>query len=116
MFIQMPGCIFVKHEISFLQGVFRFNFILRSCLGVNIAVTKHYDQKQLREGLSHLHFQVTVHHREKSGKELRQSRNPEAGADSRAMVLLMGWLLKVCLACFLIALHPRPQVQGFQHL
>jgi hypothetical protein len=44
-------------------------------------------KKQVREeGASFsLHFHVTVHHQRKSGQELTQDRNLEAGADAEAM-------------------------------
>jgi hypothetical protein len=35
--------------------------------------------------LSDLHFHIAVHHQRKSGLELKQGRNLEAGADAEAM-------------------------------
>jgi hypothetical protein len=37
------------------------------------------------KGLFILHFHIAVHHKRKSGLELTQSRNLEAGADAQAM-------------------------------
>lgn len=44
------------------------------------------DQKQLREKRVYfiLYFQVTVHHWGKSGQELKQDRNLEAGTEAEA--------------------------------
>ena len=54
-----------------------------SHLGFLLAVMKHHNQKANwgEEGLVH----ITVHHQRKSGQELMQSRNLEAGADAEAM-------------------------------
>jgi hypothetical protein len=47
---------------------------------------KHHNQSNLdRNGVSGLHFHIIVHHRRKSGQELKQGRNLEAGADAEAM-------------------------------
>jgi hypothetical protein len=53
---------------------------------------KHHDQVG-EESLFGLHFHITVHHWRKSGQELKQGRNLEAGADTEAMdgVLLTGF-------------------------
>jgi hypothetical protein len=37
------------------------------------------------KGLFDLHFCISVHHKRKSGQELKQDRNLEAGADAEAM-------------------------------
>ena len=37
------------------------------------------------EGLFGFHFHITVHRQRKSGQELKQGRNLEAGADAEAM-------------------------------
>jgi len=54
---------------------------------VTMAVMKHHDQRANWEGkgLLGLHFQIVVHHRRKSGQELTQDRNLEAGADAEAV-------------------------------
>ena len=41
--------------------------------------TKHHDQE------ASLHFHIAVLHQRKSGQELTQGRNLEAGADAEAM-------------------------------
>ena len=48
---------------------------------VTIVVMKHLQ----RRGLFGLHFHITVHHQRKSGQELKQGRNLEAGADVETM-------------------------------
>ena len=49
-----------------------------------------------------LHFHITVRLQRKSGQELKQDRNLEAGADAEATEgLLTGILLMACSACFL---------------
>ena len=58
------------------------------CVLVRITVTKHCDQKQLREGRGYLSYTSTswgVHHHRKLGQELKQGRELEAGADAEAM-------------------------------
>jgi hypothetical protein len=58
--------------------------------------TKHHYREASwgGKGLLSLHFYIAVHHQRKSGQELTQGRNLEAGADSKA---LEGYCL---LACF----------------
>jgi hypothetical protein len=51
-----------------------------------------------------LYFQIIIHHKRKSGEELTQGRNLEAGADAEAME---GCCL---LACFLT--EPGYQLRG----
>ena len=53
---------------------------------VMIAATKHVTKETWGENdLFGSHFHVTVHHQRKSGRELKQSRNLESGADAEAM-------------------------------
>lgn len=54
---------------------------------VSIAARKQNDQKASWEekGLFVLHFQVIIHHWRKSGQELNQGWNLEAGADIESM-------------------------------
>ena len=54
-----------------------------------------------------LYFCTIVHHCRKSGQELKQGRNLEAGADPEAME---GCCLLACSACFLI--EPRTTRPG----
>jgi hypothetical protein len=56
-------------------------------LRVFTAVMKHHDQKVswTERGFFSLHFQNTVHTWRKSGFELKQDRNLEAGADAETM-------------------------------
>jgi hypothetical protein len=54
------------------------------------------------KGLFSSHFHITVHHQRKSGQELKQDRNLEAGADAEA---LERCCLLACSGCFLI--EPR---------
>jgi hypothetical protein len=50
----------------------------------SIAVIKYHDQKESwGERLSGFH--ITVHHQRKTGQELKQGRNLEAGADVDAI-------------------------------
>jgi hypothetical protein len=62
---------------------------------VSVAATKHHDQKASWEGKGLLgsHFHIVVHHGRKSGQELKQGRNLEAGADAEAMegCCLLAW-------------------------
>jgi hypothetical protein len=52
---------------------------------VSIDKTKHYDQKQVEEERVYLYFHILiVHHRRKAGWELKQGRDLEAGADTKA--------------------------------
>ena len=46
---------------------------------------KHHDQSKLENIGFVLHFHIVVHHWRKSGQELKESRNLEAGADAEAM-------------------------------
>lgn len=51
----------------------------------------------LGKGLLFLHLHITVHHSRRSGKELRQGWNTEAGIDAKAMETVylvdpQGWL------------------------
>ena len=54
---------------------------------ISIAVMKHHDQKASwgGKGLFDLLFHITVHHRRKSGQELKQGRILEVGADAEAV-------------------------------
>jgi hypothetical protein len=54
---------------------------------VSIAAMKHHDQKASwgGKGLFSLHFHIAVRHQRKSGQELTQGRNLEAGADADAL-------------------------------
>jgi hypothetical protein len=56
--------------------------------------TKHHDQEASWGGKSlfSLHFHTAVHHQRKSGQELTQGRNLEAGADAEAMENAAYWL------------------------
>jgi hypothetical protein len=53
-----------------------------------------------RKSLFRLHFHIVVHYQRKSGQELTQGRNLEAGDDEQTME---GWFLLAwdCSACFL---------------
>ena len=55
-----------------------------------ITVVKHRDQQQHGEGVGFIPLTVLykVHHQKKSGQELTQGRNLEAGADAKVIV---GW-------------------------
>ena len=47
---------------------------------------KHHDQSDFGgKGLFCLRFHITGHHQRKSGQELKQCRNMEAGTDTEAM-------------------------------
>lgn len=55
---------------------------------ISIATMKHCDQNVSCGGNSlfdGLHFQIIVHHWRKSGQELKQGRNLEAGTDAEVM-------------------------------
>jgi hypothetical protein len=54
---------------------------------VSTAAVKHHDQETSwgGKGLFNLHFHSAVHHQRKSGHELTQGGNLEAGADAEAM-------------------------------
>jgi hypothetical protein len=60
------------------------------------------------KGLFHSQFHKTVHHQRKSGQELKQGKNLEAGADAEAME----GCFMACLACFLI--EPRTIGPGME--
>jgi hypothetical protein len=109
--------------------------ILIVLVRVIIPVMEHHDQSKLVwKGLP---FHIAVHHQRKSGQELTQGRNLEAGADAEAMegaaylfalhgllsllsyrtkatspggVLIIHLLSMACSACFLT--EPRPPAQG----
>ena len=52
---------------------------------VTIAPIEHHDQKQVEEERVYLYFHILiVHHRRKAGWELKQGRDLEAGADTKA--------------------------------
>jgi hypothetical protein len=53
----------------------------------SFAVVKHHDQTSSGgpQGLFSSHFHITVHDQRKSGQELTQGRDLEAGADAEAM-------------------------------
>ena len=71
---------------------------------LSIAAMKHHDQKANwgGKGLFNLHFclmnYIDVKYKRKSGQELKQSRNLEAGADAEVMggMLLPGLLSLLC--------------------
>jgi hypothetical protein len=74
------------------------------------------------KGLFSLHFHTLPgHHQSKSGQELKQGRNPEAGADVEAMgMLLIGllsWLAQpaflFCFVLFCLLLFVCFSRQGF---
>jgi hypothetical protein len=56
-------------------------------LRVFITSVKHHDQTASWgwKGLFHSYIHIAVHHQRKSGQELKQVRNLEAGADAEAM-------------------------------
>jgi hypothetical protein len=71
------------------------------CLSQSLcSCTKHHDQEASwgGKGLLGLHFYIAVHHQRKSGQELTQCRNLEAGADAEIME---GCCLLACSAFFL---------------
>jgi len=69
--------------------------------------TKHHDQEASWGGevLFSLYLHIAVYHQRKSGKEITQGRNLEAGADAEAMAwgvlltVLTGLLPLACSAC-----------------
>jgi hypothetical protein len=65
------------------------------------------------KGWFSLHFQIIIHHWRKSGQELKQGWNLEAGADTEAMgeCSLLACFYMACSACFLI----EPPAQGWHH-
>jgi hypothetical protein len=50
-----------------------------------MAVMKHHDQNASWGRKCGLCFHITVHHQQKSGQELKQGRNLEAGADAEGV-------------------------------
>jgi hypothetical protein len=54
---------------------------------VLVAVMKHHEQKQLGEEMVYLAYTSigNAHYRRKSGQELKQGRNLDAGDDAEAM-------------------------------
>ena len=80
-------------------------FFVGTLVRVTIAVLKHLGGK----GLFGLYFLITVHHQRKSGQELKQGKNLEAGVDVEAMKeLLTGFLPVAHSACFLL----EPMIRG----
>jgi hypothetical protein len=61
--------------------------LMPALLRVSVAVMEHHDPKQLgKEGvLFLLYSHITVYYPRKSGQELKQVKNLEAGADAEAM-------------------------------
>jgi hypothetical protein len=50
------------------------------------ATRKHQNQVNLGlKSFFDLHFHITLHHQRKSGQELKQGKNLEAGSDSGVM-------------------------------
>ena len=64
------------------------------CLSQFLFLHKHHDQEASwgGKGLFSLHFHIAVDHQRKSGQELTQGRNLEAGADAEAMEGAAYWL------------------------
>ena len=81
--------------ISYVYTLFK-----KWCLNQGLySCTKHHDQEANwgEEGLSSLHFHIAVHHQRKSGQELTQGMNLEAGADAEVMdgcclLVFFSWL------------------------
>jgi hypothetical protein len=71
------------------------HFLFSVLVQVSIAVTKRHDQKASwgERDLFGLHFYSIINYGRKSRQELKQGRNPEAGAESEAME---GCCLLVC--------------------
>jgi hypothetical protein len=69
-------------------------YCLFCILTFSLAAKKHHNQRASWEekGLFSLYFQMIVHHWRKSGQEIKQGRNLEAGADAEAMVSAAYWL------------------------
>ncbi|EDL77409.1 rCG25260 [Rattus norvegicus] len=79
---------------------------------VTSAVIKHMTKETWGgKGLFSLYYHITICHQRKSGQELKQGRNLEAGADAETME---GCCLLACscglLICFLI--EPRTTIPG----
>jgi hypothetical protein len=55
---------------------------------------KHHDKEASwgGKGLLSLYFHIAVHHQRKSGQELTQGRNLEAGVDAEAMEDAAYWI------------------------
>ena len=64
---------------------------------------KHHDQEASwrGKGLFSLHFHFAVNHQRKSGLDLTQGSNLEAGADAEAMEDALYWFTSPCLLSFL---------------
>ena len=58
------------------------------------ALCKHHgrDTSWGGKGLCSLHFHIAIHHQRKSGQELTQGRNLEAGADAEVMEGAAYWI------------------------
>ena len=99
----MTGIIREKEVNAHLSSVYD-TVLVRVC----IAVRKHRGRKGSwgGKGLFGLHFHSTVHHKRKSGQELKQGRILEAGADAEAMEK---WNLLVCSHALLSLLSYRSQ-------
>jgi hypothetical protein len=71
---------------------------------------KQVGEQRVYSAYTYVH--IAIHHQRKSGQELNQGRNLEAGADAEAMeaMLLTGVLPLACSACFLI--EPRTTSPG----
>ena len=67
-------------------------------LKVSIATMKHHEQEANwgGKGLFSLHPHIAVYHQRKSGQELTQGKNLEAGADAEA---IEGCCLLACFPC-----------------
>ena len=68
-------------EVFTLQGPCLSQGLFYSCINIMTKRGKSCGGKSLFS----LHFRVAVHHQRKSGQELTQSRNLEAGADAEDM-------------------------------
>ena len=66
----------------------KIKMTIDSCLSEDLySYTKHHIQEASwgGKGLYGLYFYIAVHHERKSGQELTQGKNLEAGADAEAM-------------------------------
>ena len=78
-------------------------------------MTKHWPKANFEERLFSFCFCIIVHNQGKSGQELKQGRNLEAGADAEAMD---GCCLLACSPWFAqsaFLYHPGPPAQGWHH-